>query len=470
MSGTLTPSDADRDQSDASAIKPSVSEIIDCDRLREVVVAGADLNGVLRGKRVPAADFMADPRRPVQLSDYIFALDVADAAIEGRAPAGPYWPFAATGYRDTMAVADLSTLRRVPWLPHTAVTLADFQFSDGSPVSVSPRAVLQRVLRRAAEQGLTVKIGAELEFFAYRETPQSMRAKGFQDLQPLSSTAQAYSVLVGDEHAALLDRFCENLVAFGLPVEAVSVEAGAGQLEVNVVYAEALVTADRTVLLKMALKELALQEGLIATSMARPPGTAVGNSLHIHVSLWRDGESLMPSTQGDGLSATARHVIGGQVGCFRDLAVLFAPTENSYKRYVPGSGAGGVAAWGAENWTAGIRVVGQGTSACRVENRVPGGDANPYLAIAGVVAAALHGVDAQKDPGLPVVGDASLSGAAPMRISLTRAIDDFTASPVAREYLGEDFVAFYAATREWEANAARVEATPWETARYLEAL
>ncbi len=447
------------------------AQAVDAREFDEVVVAGSDMNGVLRGKRIPGERFARDPAAGVQMSDYIFAMDVAECVIAGEPADGTYWPMASTGFRDAIAVPDLSTMRRVPWLTNSALVLSDFQFRDGTPIAISPRAVLRALLARAARLGYVVKIGAELEFFLYKETARTLRAKGFTDLEPLHEPAQAYGVLAGNAQAEALNALRSDLEAFGVPVEAAAVEAGAGQYELNVPFSEALESADRTVLLKLAIKEYALRHGLVATSMALPPGTAVGNSLHLHLSLWRNERTVMvdPSDD-DGLSSTTRNVIGGVLSTFRDFAVLFAPTENSYKRYQPQTGAGGVCAWGFENWTTAVRVVGQGTPACRVEHRAPGGDANPYLAIAGVLAGALRGVEQDLHAPSPVAGDASAQDLPTMPATLAQATDAFEQSAVARAMLGEEFVSFFARTRRWEIDQARIAVTPWEVERYLQVL
>ena len=287
------------------------------------------------------------------------------------------------GYGDFGLAPDLGTLRRIPWHDATALVLCDVQWHDGSPVAPSPRQVLKAQLEKARAHGFDAMFGSELEFFLFRETFEEARAKHYRDLTPSVGYILDYHILAAGYDEPFMRAVRTAMKAAGMKVESSKGEAWPGQHEINFRYADALKTADDHVIYKTGLKTLAHQCGMSVTFMAKPDHTWVGSSCHIHSSLWRDGESAFA-----GESDVFKQYLAGQIACAAELAVFFAPTINSYKRFAAGSWAPTTLAWAYDNRTCGYRVVGHGAS-LRPETRIPGADANPYLAFAALLAAGL---------------------------------------------------------------------------------
>jgi glutamine synthetase len=440
----------------------------------EVVIAGAsDLNGIFRGKRVPARRFIEHPLNPVHVSDYFWAMDTEEL-IMPREPGFPgWWPCWDTGFADVLPIPDLATLRIAPWLDRTAVVLCEHFFHDGSPVEIAPRLLLRRLVDRAAERGLFPKFAAELEFFLFRESEESLEQSGYRSaaLTPMNLRLGAYGIIRGslDEH--VIRPLTSHMEAYGIPLEYWNPEGGAGQQEVNLLYCDLLEAADRAFLFKHAVKEIAASHDLMATFMAKTlPG--FGSSCHIHQSLWSEDKNLCWQEDAPGhISDLTLDYIGGQVATLAEMTLLFAPTLNSYKRFQPDAGAGTTATWGFENRTCGVRVINENEGGTRVENRVPGGDVNPYLAMAGCIAGGLYGIEHKVKPPDPISHNAYNDPSVPLLpTSLEQAIEAFEASEVAAEYLGAEFVRFFAATRRWELEQFRAAVSDWEVRRYLQFL
>jgi len=441
----------------------------------EVVIAGtADLNGLFRGKRVPAARFVEHPTHPVHVSDYFWIMDTEENVMPPEVVSHGWWPSWETGFGDVLPIPQLETFRIAPWLERTAVVLTEHRFRDGRIIEFAPREMLRRLVDRAERQGVFAKLAAELEFSLYRESEDSLQEKGYRSdlLVPLNPRLGAYSIYRGSTDEHVIRPLARDLEEFGIPIEYWNPEGAAGQYEVNIVYTDVLEAADRAFLFKHAVKEIAQQHGLIASFMAKVlPG--FGQSCHVHASIWsEDGEPLMwDEVADDHLSQTARHAVGGSLATLRDFTLLFCPNINSYKRLGPDPAAGSTVSWGIENRTAGLRMLTDDPQGCRIENRVPGGDANPYLVMAGVLAGMLHGIDNKIEPPEPHQGNAARDPAVQsIPMSLEAAVDAFESSDAAKEYLGPEFVRVFAATRRWELEWFRSGVTDWEIRRYLQFL
>jgi glutamine synthetase len=466
MAATLTPDPTlTPTPSDGSAAE-AVARRIDDERIETVIAAGCDLNGVLRGKYIPAARFQKSPTAPIPFCEVIYLVDLQEAIIPAPPDAGDWWPRVETGVGDLHAVPDLSTFRSVPWLPGTALVLCDHHRLDGTPIEVSPRSVLKRCIQEAETQGLVPKMAAELEFCLFRR-PDAGGNPG--PLQPASSRSTTYG-LAGGGSEGVLSAIRRHAGDFGIPIECTSLEIGAGQCEINLCYSEVLLAADRAFLYKHAVKELADRHGLVASFMAKPT-PSYGSSCHLHQSLWSpDGQNLFSDPDAPhGLSGLAGSFIAGQLATLSELACLYAPTVNSYKRLVPMSAAPTTVSWGHDNRTTALRIPGDARESMRVENRCPGADVNVYLAMAAALAGGLYGIEHQLVPPAPVTGNAYAEpDLEPLPTSLEAAVGRFEASEVARRFLGDHFVEFYAASRRWEIEQFRTQPTDWEIRRYLE--
>ena len=438
-------------------------------RIDTVILAFPDMWGRPVGKRVTAPHYLAHvARHGIEVCDYVLAVDVDMTPL----PGAPGWD---TGYGDLVARPDFSTARTLPWLEGTAWVACDLFHHDGSDVEVSPRRILRRQVERAAERGLDVLAATELEFYLFWESFDEAAAREWCDLHPHSTTIQDYQLLQTSRQEHVLRRVRNEMIAAGIPVESSKGEAGRGQHEVNVAYAGALETADRHLVFKNGVKEIAAQEGRAASFMAKWTTGEVGSSCHLHTSLWRAGEPVMAGADDAGhLSDVGRRFVAGQVHAARELAWCFAPTANSYRRYVAGSWAPTAAVWGEDNRTCGFRLVGHGPSQ-RVESRIPGADANPYIALAAAIAAGLYGIDHTLELGDPYRGNAyEATDVARIPTSLGEAADELGASPVAAEAFGPDVHHHMVNTarQEWEASVrGGVDGdgvTGWELARYFE--
>jgi glutamine synthetase len=425
-----------------------------------VILAGADTHGIMRGKRVPIAELDRAAEHGIALSEVVWALPM-DELEPVHPPAGHDGWFPRDGYPDMLAMPDLETARLVPWHHRTALLLCDFVDRDGRAIPLSPRAVLRSVIDRAVAMGVEPIVGIELEFYALRETPQSVLTKRPSQLQAVEERPSVYGVVAASRHEDFAGAVRTTLHEYGLAVEACAPEAGPGQFEITVRPAPALRAADEAFLLKSAVKEVATRHGLLATFMAKPRSDWPGSSCHLHISLR------------DGTAAAMRHFLGGLLSGMAELSAIFAPTPNSYRRLTPYSWAATTATWGVDNRTAGVRAILDGDAIARVEHRQAGADANPYLAAAAALAAGLDGMRRACEPPPPVDGDvyALADDAVPaLPPTLGAATDLLERSALARDWLGDDVVDHCVAMRRAELAAQSAAVTDWETARYLEAL
>jgi glutamine synthetase len=446
-----------------------LSDLVDDRVIDTVLVVFPDIQGRLMGKRVRADFFLGELEErqgSVEACDYLLAVDVDMTVLPGFRYAN--WD---SGYGDFECRPDMSTLRLVPWLEGTALVMCDLYGPDGAPVEVSPRRILRRQIERAAALGYTVKCGTELEFFLFDDTYEEAWSKDFRDLNRSSNYILDYHVLRTSRDEWLIRDMRNAMAGAGIPVEFSKGEAGLGQHELNIRYADALTCADHHAIYKNGAKEMASAKGCSITFMAKPSIDDVGSSCHIHSSLWsEDGtRSLMAGDGAHGMSDEFRGWMGGLLATAAELSWCWAPYVNSYKRYQPDSWAPTAIGWGLDNRTLGLRVVGHG-QAMRVESRIPGADCNPYLALAATIAGGLHGIEQGLDCGEPFVGNGYEADLPRIPHTLIDAIGAFRTSEVARDAFGDEvhFHLCHMADHEWIAFNNTV--TDWELRRGFERL
>jgi len=424
-----------------------------------VVVAFTDMQGRLMGKRVHAEFFVEEVEagHSVEGCNYLLALDMEMDPIPGYEIAS--WE---QGYGDFAMRPDLATLRRIPWLEATALVLSDVVWHDGSPVEPSPRQVLRAQMGRAAALGYTPMTGSELEFYLLRQTYEEAWAQRYENLTPSVPYILDYHVLATTYDEGLIRQIRNGMHGAGMRVETSKGEAWPGQHEINFRFADALIMADNHVLYKNGAKEIAHMNGCSISFMAKPFESWIGNSCHIHASLFRDGEPVFATDD-----VLFERFLAGQIACVEELAIFFAPTINSYKRFAAGSWAPTTLAWGHDNRTCGFRIVGQG-AAKRVETRIPGGDVNPYLAFAAIIAAGLHGIERGLPLSPALEGNAYESDAKRFPSALRDAIAALESGTMARAALGDQVVDHYLNYARTEQALFDKTVTDWERIRYFE--
>jgi glutamine synthetase len=430
-----------------------------------VIVAGIDLQGRLYGKRCPAKAFLSTVQEGVHTCDCNFGWDVERMLVSGLRFTG--WH---TGYGDMTLTPDWSTLRMYPWFDKTALVLCDTCGHEGKPVAIAPRTILAKQVARAEKAGFTVEAASELEFFLFRETLESSREKDYQNLQTLSKYISDYSVFRSSMDEWVIGGMREQLDAAGIAIECNKSEWGHGQVEVNLVHSAVREMADRHAIFKNGVREMAALKGVQASFMAKWHSDHSGNGCHIHVSLWHDGKPVFHDPKAErGISKTMRHFLGGLMALSRDFQLLYAPTVNSYKRYDALSFAPINVTWSGDNRTTAYRCIGA-RGAARIENRIPGADANGHLVYAATIAAGLHGIEHELEPlGGFVEGNAyDVADAPPLPKHLIEAADCFERSEMARKLLGDEVVDHYAAMARWEIDAFMSSVTDWERRRYFE--
>jgi glutamine synthetase len=435
-----------------------------------VVVAFPDLQGRPVGKRVTGTFFLDHVlHHGIEVCDYLLACDVDMQPLPGYRFAN--WE---TGYGDLNAVVDPHTVRPLPWAPGSALVLCDLLTTDGQPVEVSPRRILRRQIERAAARGLEIKCATELEFYLFLDSFAEAAEKHWNGLLPHSDTIEDYQLLQTSREEYVIGRIRNLMVEAGLPVEFSKGEAGTGQHEINITFGDALEVADRHLVFKSGVKEIASGLGRAATFMAKWSMGTAGSSCHIHTSLWdtaTDAPLMAPpdgEAQPSGLSLIGQRFVAGQLKSAAELAWCFAPYVNSYRRYVPDSWAPTALVWGEDNRTCGFRTVGSGASR-RVESRIPGADVNPYLALAAAIAGGLWGIEHELELEPAFAGNAyAATDVARLPTTLAEAIDRLASSEVAVEAFGPEvhYHLLNTAQQEW-ASANRV-VTDWELARNFE--
>jgi glutamine synthetase len=440
-------------------------ELVEAGMVDTVLVAMADMQGRLQGKRCSARYFLNEVvPHGTEACNYLLAVDVEMNTVDGYEMSS--WD---RGYGDFLLRPDFGTLRLLPWHEATALVFADVEWVDGGPVPASPRQVLRRQLDRLAERDLRAFVGTELEFIVFDDGYEQAWQRGYRDLTPANQYNVDYSLLGTARIEPLLRRIRIEMAGAGLYVESAKGECNPGQHEIAFRYTDALATCDGHTIYKTGAKEIAAQEGKSLTFMAKY-NEREGNSCHIHLSL-RDGADT-PVLAGDGPgghSPLMDHFIAGQLACLREFIYFLAPNINSYKRFAPGSFAPTAVAWGRDNRTCALRVVGHGES-LRVENRVPGGDVNPYLAVAALIAAGLHGIEHELPLEQPFVGNAYLADKPSVPHTLRDAARLLSESRAARNAFGDEVVEHYLNNARVELAAFDAAVTDWERVRGFERL
>ncbi|MCW1958636.1 MAG: glutamine synthetase family protein [Mycobacterium sp.] len=430
-----------------------------------VIVAFADMQGRLTGKRVSARLFVEEvAAHGSECCNYLLAVDVEMNTVDGYRMSS--WE---SGYGDMVMRPDLSTLRLLPWLPGTALVMADLQWLDGKPVIAAPRSVLRSQTDRLAQRGLAAFVGTELEFIVFDQTYRDAWANGYRGLTKASDYNVDYAIHASTRMEPLLRDIRLGMDGAGMYCEGVKGECNPGQQEIAFRYDAAQVTCDNHTIYKNGAKEIADQHGQSLTFMAKFDERE-GNSCHIHLSLRGvDGTPVFADAPGmsPGMSPMFRSFLAGQLATLREMTLFYAPNINSYKRFAAGSFAPTAVAWGVDNRTCAMRVVGQGHS-MRVECRAPGGDVNPYLAVAALIAGGLHGIDRGLELPEPVGGNAYAGDAERLPTTLAEAARLFEQSEVAREAFGDEVVEHYLNNARVEMAAFNSAVTDWERVRGFE--
>ena len=434
-------------------------DLVATDEIDTVVVAFTDMQGRLLGKRLHAEFFVdeMDAEHPVEGCNYLLALEMEMDPVPGYEIAS--WE---QGYGDFAITPDMSTLRRVPWLEATALVLGDVGWHDGSPVRPSPRQVLRGQMERAAALGFTPMVGSELEFYLLKETYAEAHAQDYTGLTPSVPYILDYHILATTYDEPLMRALRNGMQAAGMRVETSKGEAWPGQQELNFRFSDALTMADNHTIYKNGAKEIAYLHGCAITFMAKPFEDWIGSSCHIHSSLFRGDDAAFADDD-----ALFGQWLAGQIACAKELALFFAPTVNSYKRYAAGSWAPTTLAWGNDNRTCGYRVVGHG-KARRVETRIPGGDVNPYLAFAAMIASGLHGIEQGLEAPPPLQGNAYESDAERFPSTLRDATAALETGTMARAAFGDQVVDHYLNYARTEQGLFDRFVTDWERKRYFE--
>lgn len=433
----------------------------------KVKIAFTDIDGILRGKYISRDKFRSILEKGSTFCDVIFGWDAADALYDRSTYTG--WH---TGFPDSPARLAPGTLRFIPWEDQLPFMLGELTDAAGNPSPVCPRQLLKKIAGEAKAAGFAPVFAQEFEWFNFKETPESAAAKQYRDLTPLTPGMFGYSILRSTLRNDFFRALFDELTAFGIPIEGLHTETGPGTYEAAIAHSEVVEAADRAVLFKTAVKEIAYRHGIMATFMAKIHEQMPGCGGHVHQSLWdAEGQRNVFHDASDPLrlSDIARHYIAGQLHCLPHIMPMFAPTLNSYKRLVEGAWAPTTLTWGIDNRTVALRVLNGGASSARVETRVIGADVNPYLAMAASLAAGLYGIKYKLDPGDPVNGNGYLAtGKEKLPATLFEAASRMKTSEIAQELFGETFTRHFVMTREWEWRQHLKSVTDWEYRRYFE--
>jgi len=434
--------------------------------IQQIKVAAADIDGVLRGKYINREKFISTLQNGLGFCDVIFGWDSSDALYGEDSVTG--WK---TAFPDAEGHIDVTTCRELPLEGNTVLFLMDFE-KGGIHKEVGPRSLLKRVIRRAEGMGIAFKASAEFEFFLFNETPQSIREKGYENLENFTPDMFGYSMIRNSVHADFYHALMDLSREMDMEIEGIHTETGPGVLEVALYYDDLLRAADKAVLFKTFTKVLAQKNGMMATFMAKYSNNYPGQSGHLHMSAIRDGKPLFyDDSKPDTVSEAMRHFIGGQQKLMPELLSMIAPTCNAYTRLIPGFWAPTQATWGVDNRTCALRAITGSAASQRVEYRVSAADINPYIALAAAIGSGLWGIENRIEPTDPVVGNA-YEVEMPEQFGFPRdlyaAAQKLKASEAARVLFGDIFVDHYAMTREHEANEQHKAITDWQLKRYFE--
>ena len=440
--------------------------LVDAGEIDTVLVCGIDMQGRLMGKRFHAQFFVNGGYEETHCCNYLLTVDMEMTTVQGYKSSS--WE---TGYGDYVLKPDLATLRRIPWLPGTALVLGDTLDHHGHEVPHSPRAILKRQVARARAMGFEPMMATELEFYLFENSYESLRDHGVNDLKPVSAYNEDYHIFQTTKEEDVMRAIRNGLYGAGIPVENSKGEAEAGQEEVNYRYSDALDTADNHVIVKNGIKEIAWSKGKSVTFMAKYDHRRAGSSSHVHQSLWTaDGKpAFFDPTDKHGMSILMKHYMAGQLAHAQELTVFLAPYVNSYKRFTIGMFAPTKAVWSADNRTAGFRVCGVQSKAVRVECRVPGSDVNPYLACAALLAAGLAGIEGKMALEPEMSGDMyNTDGIREIPHNLRDAAARLKGSSMLRAAFGDDVVDHYHHAAQWEISETDRVVTDFERQRLLE--
>ncbi|OYU19279.1 MAG: glutamine synthetase [Rhodobacteraceae bacterium PARR1] len=445
------------------ALKEAVAQ----GQIDTVLVAGIDMQGRLVGKRFHAAFFVDGGYKETHCCNYLLAVDMEMTTVPGYKSAG--WE---QGYGDYILKPDLATLRPLPWLPGTALCLADMlDHHTHEDVAISPRAILKRQVARARAMGFDAMMATELEFYIFENAYENLRDGGLSALKPISGYNEDYHLFQTTKEESLMRAVRNGLYGAGIPIENTKGEADAGQHEVNYRYSDALDTADNHVIVKQGVKEMAHAVGKSVTFMAKYDHRRAGSSSHVHQSLWTlDGKpAFYDHDDAHGMSDTMKHFLAGQLAHAQEITAFLAPYVNSYKRFTIGMFAPTKAVWSADNRTAGFRVCGAHTKAVRVECRIPGSDVNPYLCCAALLAAGLAGIEGKMALEPEMKGDMySATGIREIPTNLRDAAAKLNGSAMLRAAFGDDVVDHYHHAAQWEISETDRVVTDFELQRLLE--
>ncbi|NPD16436.1 glutamine synthetase [Xinfangfangia sp. D13-10-4-6] len=432
-----------------------------------VLVVAPDMQGRLMGKRFHAGFFLDSGYNETHCCNYLLALDMEMNTVPGYKSAG--W---SQGYGDYVMKPDLATLRRLPWLPGTAMVMCDLlDHHTHEEISISPRAILKKQVNRARAMGFEPMMATELEFYLFENSYENLRDDGLGNLRPISAYNEDYHIFQTSKEEPVMRKLRNDLYAAGIPVENTKGEADSGQGEVNYRYSDALDTADNHTIIKQAVKEIAWTMGKSVTFMAKYQTDKAGSAAHVHQSLWTlDGKpAFFDKDAENGMSQLMKHFIAGQLKAAEEMTVFFAPYVNSYKRFCVGLFAPTKIVWSGDNRTAGFRVCGADTKAVRVECRIPGSDVNPYLACAALLAAGLDGIEQKLELEPEMKGDLyAIEGVREIPKTLREAAAKLNGSSTLRKALGDDVVDHYHHAAQWEISETDRVVTDFELKRLLE--
>jgi len=433
-----------------------------------VKVAFSDIDGILRGKYISAEKFSSAIDNGLGFCNVIFGWDAGDVVYDNVKYTG--WH---TGYPDCPGMLDINTFRKIPWENDVPFFLGELTDEKGKPSPVCPRQLLKKILNEVTRNGYSAVFSQEFEWYNFAETPQTANDKHFKNLTPLTPGMFGYSILRSSYENPFFNDLFDWLKKFNVPLEGIHTETGPGTYEAAITFSDALEAADRAVLFKTAVKEIAYRHGIIATFMAKINENLPGCGGHVHQSLWdKGGKKNLFYNEKDKMkiSEVARSYLAGQLYCLPHILPLFAPTINSYKRLVEGAWAPTTLTWGMDNRTVALRVLANSSKSCRLETRVIGSDVNPYLAMGGCLASGLYGIKNKlklKQPATIGNGYEDFSNGV-LPSTLIEATRQMKASKIAKELFGETFVEHFTQTREWEWKQHLKSVTDWEYKRYFE--